>query len=135
MSSRAAHLGMGLLAATGALACHPNPKANPPDAGPTKTPVVDAGPAAVHSSSLALSADGSRLYVVNADSDTVSVVDPVGRTLLSEILLAPSAPAVDADEFVDLVLRLEEDTSTRERPAQGDDNSSLTAISPIGSRT
>jgi YVTN family beta-propeller protein len=49
-----------------------------------------------HSSSIAISADGTMLYVVNADVDTVSIVDAVARTLVAEVALGP-APAVDPD--------------------------------------
>jgi YVTN family beta-propeller protein len=64
-----------------------------PDAGST---APDAGPGLAHSSSIAVTRDGSRLFVVNADSDSVSVLDPVGRALLAEVPLAPSPPAPDA---------------------------------------
>lgn len=37
--------------------------------------------------SLALSADGTRLAVVNPDADSVSIVDPIARTLLREVQL------------------------------------------------
>jgi len=51
---------------------------------------------ASHSSSLALAPDGTQLYVVNPEADSVSVIDPTTRTLVREILLAPAAPAADA---------------------------------------
>jgi YVTN family beta-propeller protein len=44
---------------------------------------------------MALSADGRHLYVANPETDTVSVVDTMGRTLEQEILLAPARPAPD----------------------------------------
>ena len=47
-----------------------------------------------HSSSIAVSSDGATLYVVNADADSVSVIDTQARALKTEILLAPH-PVVD----------------------------------------
>ncbi|HEY0480998.1 MAG TPA: hypothetical protein VGD37_25960 [Kofleriaceae bacterium] len=49
-----------------------------------------------HSSSITVSADGRTVYVVNADADSVSVIDAGSRTLAGEILLAPARPAPDA---------------------------------------
>ena len=49
--------------------------------GPAGTP----SPAALASGSLAISPDGSRLYVANADHDTVSVVDPDRREVVAEV--------------------------------------------------
>lgn len=60
-------------------------------------PVTD--PPAVrgdHSSSIAVSGDGRTVYVVNADADSVSVIDTASRAAVAEILLAPAHPAVDA---------------------------------------
>ena len=58
------------------------------------------GPAAPvvapHSASRAQSADGARLYVVNPEADSVSVIDTASRQLVTEILLAPAAPAPDS---------------------------------------
>jgi YVTN family beta-propeller protein len=51
---------------------------------------------ASHSSSLTLAPDGTQLYVVNPEADSVSVIDPTTRTLVREILLAPAAPVADA---------------------------------------
>jgi YVTN family beta-propeller protein len=48
-----------------------------------------------HSSSIALSADESTVYVVNAESDSVSFVDVHARTLVREVLLEGSAPEQD----------------------------------------
>lgn len=48
-----------------------------------------------HSSSMALSADGRRLFVANADTDSVSVVDTQARKLEREIALGTSRPAPD----------------------------------------
>ena len=53
------------------------------------------GPVALHSSSMALSADDGTLFVVNADTDTVSVVDVISRKLIGEIALAAAPPAMD----------------------------------------
>lgn len=48
---------------------------------------------ATHSSSIALSPAGDRLFVVNADSDSVSVIDPAARSLVAEIALG--TPVID----------------------------------------
>jgi YVTN family beta-propeller protein len=48
------------------------------------------------SSTLAISADDRALWVVNPDSDSVSLLDPVARTLVAEILLGDAPPTVDA---------------------------------------
>ncbi|HVM68154.1 MAG TPA: hypothetical protein VMU14_24970 [Acidimicrobiales bacterium] len=53
------------------------------------------GPVARHSSSIAVSPDGSRIYVVNADADSVSEIDASARKLAREIPLAGAPPAVD----------------------------------------
>ena len=53
-------------------------------------------PVARHSSSIAISVDGSHVYVVNADSDSVSILNTATRQLEKEILLTGAAPAVDA---------------------------------------
>lgn len=50
---------------------------------------------AAHSGSIVATADA--VYVVNADSDSVSVIDAHARSLASEILLAGSRPAPAAD--------------------------------------
>ncbi|MBV8758221.1 MAG: YncE family protein, partial [Deltaproteobacteria bacterium] len=50
---------------------------------------------AAHSGSIVATADS--VYVVNADSDSVSVIDAHARTLSAEILLAPARPAPAAD--------------------------------------
>jgi len=47
------------------------------------------------SSTIALSTDDQALWVVNPDSDSVSVIATRSRALASEILLAPAPPAVD----------------------------------------
>ncbi|HEX3473537.1 MAG TPA: hypothetical protein VHT91_00775 [Kofleriaceae bacterium] len=67
-------------------------------AGPG-TPAIAPPPASQrgdHSSSIAVSSDGRTVYVVNADADSVSVIDAASRTLAAEILLAPTHPAPDA---------------------------------------
>jgi YVTN family beta-propeller protein len=47
------------------------------------------------SSSLALTSDDAQLWVVNADSDSVSLIDAKARTLVAEIALGAAPPAVD----------------------------------------
>ncbi|HEX3773285.1 MAG TPA: di-heme oxidoredictase family protein [Polyangiaceae bacterium] len=49
-----------------------------------------------HSSSLAVSADGRQLFVANPEADSISEIDTTERALVREILLAPTAPALDA---------------------------------------
>jgi YVTN family beta-propeller protein len=53
--------------------------------------------ASAHSSSLALSADGRELFVVNPDADSVSVIDTANRKLEREILLAGAEPMADPE--------------------------------------
>jgi YVTN family beta-propeller protein len=48
-----------------------------------------------HSSSIALAPDGHRLFVVNPDNDSVSVIDVQHRRLERELLLAAARPAAD----------------------------------------
>jgi YVTN family beta-propeller protein len=57
----------------------------------------DGSPAArqLHSSPLAVSPDGERLYVVHPDADSVTILDAPKRTIVKEILLAGAHPAVD----------------------------------------
>jgi len=52
--------------------------------------------APAHSSALALSADGSRLYVVHPDADAVSVLELESRHILHERQLGAAPPAPDA---------------------------------------
>ncbi len=72
----------------------------PPDARPD-APTIDAPPAGPDfglppvSRALALTADGASLWVVNPDSDSVSVIDTSSRTLRREISLSGNIPAVD----------------------------------------
>jgi YVTN family beta-propeller protein len=47
-----------------------------------------------HSSSIAATADF--VYVVNADADSVSILDAAARSLVAEVLLAAAPPALDA---------------------------------------
>ncbi|HEY1814012.1 MAG TPA: di-heme oxidoredictase family protein [Kofleriaceae bacterium] len=62
-----------------------------PDAAATTN-----APSLAHSSSIALSADGTRLYVVNADADSISAIDTSERTLIATFQLAPP-PAAGSD--------------------------------------
>jgi YVTN family beta-propeller protein len=71
-------------------ACH-GTATRAPDAG---TPAATRG---THSSSIAVSGDGGTIYVVNADSDSVSLLDANARALVAEISLAPSPPAPDGN--------------------------------------
>jgi YVTN family beta-propeller protein len=48
-----------------------------------------------HSAALAVSPDGSRLYVVHPDADSVTILDTGKRTIVQEILLATAHPAQD----------------------------------------
>ncbi|HEY2368709.1 MAG TPA: c-type cytochrome, partial [Polyangiaceae bacterium] len=75
------------------LACSSSPPQS--DAG------ADAGPDAggtgianAHTSSMAISADGSKVFVVNPDEDSISIVDVNGKTA-TEVLLASAHPVVD----------------------------------------
>ncbi len=64
------------------------------DAGPS--PVADAG-AQAHTSSIAVSADGATLFVVNPDSDSVSILSVSSRALTHEVLLSGAHPVADPD--------------------------------------
>ncbi len=55
------------------------------------------GRPATHTSSIAVSPDGARVYVVNADADSVSVIDVEHRRLEREIALGNEPPAVDPE--------------------------------------
>ncbi len=62
--------------------------------------VVPPGGESDHSSSLAIRADASMLYVVNPDADSVSFLDPQsssGSAIVHEVLLAAAPPARDAE--------------------------------------
>lgn len=66
------------------------------DVGVDAAPDVIVGHAApAHSGSIAIDPDGRRVYVVNADADSVSVIDTVTRSLLREIALGSAPPRVD----------------------------------------
>jgi YVTN family beta-propeller protein len=53
-------------------------------------------PRATHSGPMVLSPDGSRLYVVHPDADEVSVIDTGSESLVLEIPMAATPPAMDA---------------------------------------
>jgi YVTN family beta-propeller protein len=73
----------------------------PTDGGPSDAGTADAGAnapfVANHSSSIAINEDGSKVFVVNADADSVSIIDVASRTKTDEVPLTASAPTVDAD--------------------------------------
>jgi len=48
-----------------------------------------------HSSTIAIHPDGARLFVVHPDADSVSILDPTSRGVVSTVLLGASPPAVD----------------------------------------
>ncbi len=48
-----------------------------------------------HSSSIAMSPDGARLFVVHPDADSVSILDRATRAVSHEVLLGDKAPAID----------------------------------------
>ncbi len=73
------------------LSCSSEPAASPSLFAPGRS----AGVVARHSSSIAVTPDGAFVYVVNADSDSVSVIDTASRSLVREIALGP-APSLDA---------------------------------------
>ncbi len=60
-------------------------------------------PFLAHSSSIAVSSDGATVFVVNPESDSVSLIDTRTRAAL-EILLADSLPAPDAGQFAPAVM-------------------------------
>jgi YVTN family beta-propeller protein len=61
----------------------------------SSTPTTNPYPS--HSGALALTKDGSELYVVNPDADSVSAINTASGKLDREILLAPAHPAVDGN--------------------------------------
>jgi YVTN family beta-propeller protein len=63
--------------------------------GDNDPPPVPAPVHADHSSSIVATADA--IYVVNADADSVSILDPQARSLVAEVLLAGSHPMPAAD--------------------------------------
>jgi YVTN family beta-propeller protein len=66
----------------------------PGDAGDAGNGTADQGQPQV-SRTLALTADGKSLWVVNTESDSISQIDVVSRTLKQEILLGSQSPSVD----------------------------------------
>lgn len=74
-------LGLGALAA---MSCGGEPSPTQSEASGTTS-----------SSSIALTRDDRALWVVNQDTDSVSVIDPKARSLLAEIPLGAAPPAVD----------------------------------------
>jgi YVTN family beta-propeller protein len=85
---RAATIALLLAACTSSPAMDAGMTSDASDGGTTPSLV------ARHSSSIAIRPDGAELYVVNPDADSVSVIDPMARTVLHEIALGP-APMVD----------------------------------------
>ena len=60
------------------------------------TEAASPGRPQLHSSALAVSADGTRLYVTHPDADSVSQLSTLNGQILHEQLLAASAPKRDA---------------------------------------
>jgi len=60
--------------------------------GPAATPKLVSPQ--THSGPTTISSDGSLIYVVHPDADTVSAIDPVTRSIVFETLLASAPPAV-----------------------------------------
>jgi DNA-binding beta-propeller fold protein YncE len=56
---------------------------------------TSAGVQQAHSSPMATSSDGTRLFVVHPDADSVSILDRASRAIVHEVRLAAQAPAVD----------------------------------------
>jgi cytochrome c peroxidase/DNA-binding beta-propeller fold protein YncE len=85
--------GTGALVLAGLFACGSDPQATPP-----ASPVTASSPRSQqsHSSSLAASPDGSLLFVVHPDADSVSILRVATRTILHEVALAPAGPSVSA---------------------------------------
>ena len=52
-------------------------------------------PVPPHSGSLAVSPDGTRLYVVHPDADSVTILDAQKRSIVQEVMLGDAPPAVD----------------------------------------
>ncbi len=60
------------------------------DGTPAAAPVQQA-----HSSAMAVSPDGTHLFVAEPDADSVSIINLHTRAIEHQVLLAPAAPAVD----------------------------------------
>ncbi len=91
---RAASMLVLVAACKGPLVSLPTPDAPPPMATPS----------IAHSSSIALSADGTRLYVVDADVDSISVIDTSERALIDAYALAPAAVVADDGSYTPAVM-------------------------------
>jgi YVTN family beta-propeller protein len=65
------------------------------DASADGTLSPNARPFQVHSSAMAISPDGARLFVAHPDADRVTVLDTSTRAIRAEVALAASPPAVD----------------------------------------
>jgi DNA-binding beta-propeller fold protein YncE len=63
--------------------------------GTPTAPPATLGPPQAHSSPLTVSPDGSQLFVVHPDADSVTFLDRKSRAIEHEVLLAGSHPAVD----------------------------------------
>jgi len=66
-------------------------------APPASIPTSLTLPPATHSGPLAISLDGTRLYVAHPDTDEVTVVDTTSGTIQMTIPLTTAPPAVDTD--------------------------------------
>jgi DNA-binding beta-propeller fold protein YncE len=63
-------------------------------AGPAAAPTMVAARQS-HSGPTTVSSNGSLIYVVHPDADTVSAIDPVTRSIVFETLLASAPPSMD----------------------------------------
>jgi DNA-binding beta-propeller fold protein YncE len=63
---------------------------------PSSAPPAPLRAQQTHSSSLAASPDGSLLFVVHPDADSVSILGVATRSIVREIVLAPAAPTLGA---------------------------------------
>jgi cytochrome c peroxidase len=79
------------LAFAGLLACGSEPSSGA-HASPVTAPPVRSQQ--THSGSLAASPDGSLLFVVHPDADSVSIMSVASRKIVHEVLLAPAIPSV-----------------------------------------
>ncbi|HTB78208.1 MAG TPA: di-heme oxidoredictase family protein [Polyangiaceae bacterium] len=85
--------GTGALVLAGLFACGSDPQTTPP-ASPVTASSLRSQQS--HSSSLVASPDGSLLFVVHPDADSVSILRVATRTILHEVALAPAGPSVSA---------------------------------------